>query len=266
MRTHFIEEKGDLIQVIKEVLHFECIFVSFSENAKDNNAKKIQHILDTAAKKIFELKDAPLMRAMLLRLSEQEHVLLITIHHIISDGWSMGVLTHELTHFYNAFNLNQPVANLPELPIQYADYAVWQRDWLQGEVLEKQLDYWRAQLADLTVLQLPTDKHRPAQLTYRGNRQTVHLSAVLTQALKTLSQQNNVTLFMTLLAGFQVLLYRYSGQEDIVVGTAIAGRNQQALEKLIGFFVNTLVLRTDLSGEPSFIELLSRTRETCLNA
>ncbi|HEY5141479.1 MAG TPA: condensation domain-containing protein, partial [Methylococcales bacterium] len=215
--------------------------------------------------KPFDIKKPPLMRALLLKLSGQEHILLVTLHHIVSDGWSMGVFKQELASFYCAFGRGHP-ANLPELPIQYADFAVWQREWLQGEVLERQLNYWKTQLADLTVLELPADKPRPKQQSYRGARETIQLSAALTQGLKTLSQQQNVTLFMTLLAALQVLLHRYSGQDDIVVGTAIAGRNRQEIEKLIGFFVNTLAIRTDLSGTPTFVQLLSRIREVCLSA
>ena len=232
---------------------------------QEHRDSEIQRLLHAEGSKPFDLKEAPLIRALLLSLSEQEHILLVTFHHSVSDGWSVGVFRKELATLYNALSQGQS-ANLPELPIQYADYAVWQRDWLQGEELERQLRYWKTQLADLTVLEQPTDKSRPKQLSYRGARQTIQLSAALTQSLKTLSQQQNVTLFMMLLSAFQVLLHRYSGQEDIVVGTAIAGRNRQELENLIGFFVNTLALRTDLSGTPNFVQLLSRVREVCLSA
>ena len=211
---------------------------------QENRDSEIQRLLDAEANKAFDLKHAPLLRALLLKLSEQEHILLITIHHSVADGWSMGVIRQELASLYNALSQGQS-ANLPELPIQYADYAVWQREWLQGEVLERQLSYWKTQLAGLTVLELPTDKSRPKQQSYRGARETIQLSAALTQGLKTLSQQQNVTLFMTLLAALQVLLHRYSGQDDIVVGTAIAGRNRQEIENLIGFFVNTLALKPE---------------------
>ncbi|MFI3197899.1 MAG: amino acid adenylation domain-containing protein [Methylococcaceae bacterium] len=266
LRTCFVEQDGEPVQVISDSVDFVCPLVDLSTLPLNSQDGKIQELLAAEGNKPFALKETPLIRATLFKLAEQEHILLVTFHHSVADGWSMGVFSRELASFYEAFNLGQASANLPELPIQYADYTVWQREWLQGEVLEKQLSYWKTQLADLTVLELPTDKHRPMQLSYRGARQTIHLSAALTQRLKSLSQQHNVTFFMTLLAAFQVLLHRYSGQDDIVVGSPIAGRNRQELENLIGFFVNTLVLRTDLSGTPSFVQLLSRVRETCLGA
>lgn len=265
MRTCFIERDGDPVQVIRTSVPFECTLMELSALPQENRDSEIQAIIDAEANKPFDLKQAPLIRALLLKLSEQEHILLIVIHHIVSDGWSMGVFMQELASLYRSFSQGQS-ANLPELPIQYADYAVWQRDWLQGEVLERQLSYWKTQLADLTLLELPTDKPRPKQQSYRGARAAVQLSAALTQGLKTLSQQQNVTLFMTLLAALKVLFHRYSGQDDIVVGTAIAGRNRQEVENLIGFFVNTLALRTDLSGTPTFRQLLSRVSEVCLSA
>ena len=265
LRTYFIEQDGEPVQVIRASMPFTCALMDLSARSQENRDSEIQRILDAEANKAFDLKEAPLIRALLFKLSEQEHILLITIHHIVADGWSRDVFRQELASLYCAFSQGQSAA-LPELPIQYADYAVWQREWLQGEELERQLSYWKTQLADLTVLELPTDKPRPKQQSYQGAREAIQLSATLTRGLKTLSQQQNVTLFMTLLAAFQVLLHRYSGQDDIVVGTAIAGRNRQEIENLIGFFVNTLALRTDLSGTPSFRQLLSRVREVCLGA
>ena len=174
------------------------------------------------------------------------------MHHIVSDGWSMGVLMRELAALYEAFSAGQP-SPLQALPVQYADYAVWQREWLSGEVLEEQLDYWQRELGDApTALQLPTDRPRPAVQSPRGSRHPFELSAELTESLHELSRRQGATLFMTLLAAFQTLLSRYSGQEQLCVGTPIAGRNRSELEGLIGFFVNTLVLRGDLSGNPSF--------------
>jgi aspartate racemase len=187
------------------------------------------------------------------------------MHHIISDGWSTGVLFRELNALYAALANNRP-SPLPELPIQYADYAVWQRQWLQGEVLEQQLAYWRQQLAGVPVLELPTDRPRPTVKTSQGARQYFVLPENLGQALRALSQREGGTLFMTLLAAFQALLCRYTGQKDIVVGTPMAGRTRAETEPLIGFFLNTLVLRTDLSGNPSFRELLRQVREVCLGA
>jgi alpha-ketoglutarate-dependent taurine dioxygenase len=188
------------------------------------------------------------------------------MHHIISDAWSLGVLIRELVVAYE-YALNDRPSPLPELPIQYADFALWQRRWLQGEALEKQLDYWRAHLGgNLPVLELPTDRPRPAVLSPRGARQMFVLPLELSERLRELSRSEGATLYMTLLTAFQTLLHRYTGQEEFVVGTTIANRNRHEVEGLIGFFVNTLVLRADMRGEPSFRELLVRVRETCLGA
>src|SRR5205807_6513619 len=179
----------------------------------------------------------PLFRASLLRLAAQGHVLLLTMHHIISDGWSLGVLWRELSALYAVFAASKP-SPLPDLPIQYADFAVWQREWLQGEVLAKQLSYWREQLEELPMLRLPTDHPRPAVPNFAGGCEVAKVGPELTAALKTLSQQEGVTLFMLVLAAFKVLLVRYTGQEDIVVGAPVANRNRAEIEGLIGFFVN----------------------------
>jgi amino acid adenylation domain-containing protein len=200
-----------------------------------------------------------------LRLAAEEHVLLLTMHHMISDGWSHGLFWRDLAVLYEAFDTCKPTP-LPALPIQYADFACWQRQWLRGEALETQLTYWKQQLAGLATLHLPTDYPRPAVQTFRGARHPMVLSQSLVEALKVLSQRHGVTLFMTLLAVFQALLHRYTGQDDIPVGSLIANRNRVEIEELIGFFVNTLVLRTDLSGNPSFRDLLGRVRAVCLGA
>jgi Condensation domain len=189
----------------------------------------------------------------------------LVTHHIASDGWSSGILWQELATLYAAFSRGEPDP-LPELPIQYADYAVWQRQWLQGKVLETQLSYWTKQLSDASVLELPTDRPRPAFQSYRGSRESSVFTMALTDQLQALSRKEGVTLFMTLLAAFQTLLHRYSRQEDIVVGSPIAGRTRSEVEGLIGFFVNMLVLRTTLSGNPSFRELMARVREVALGA
>ncbi|BBD68915.1 condensation domain-containing protein [Nostoc commune NIES-4072] len=200
---------------------------------------------------------------------------MLNLHHIVADGWSIGVLIRELGVLYKAFVEDKRCLMstlLPELPIQYADFAQWQREWLQavGEngcsPLQTQLAYWQKQLDGISVLNLPTDRVRPAVPTYKGAKQFLELPHSLTQALEALSYQEDVTLFMTMLAAFQTLLYRYTQQEDIVVGSAIANRNRSELEGLIGFFVNSLVLRSDLSGNPTFQELLNRVREVTLGA
>jgi non-ribosomal peptide synthetase component F/acyl carrier protein len=214
----------------------------------------------------FDLLESPLMRVRLLRLSATEHVLFFTMHHIISDAWSIGVLIREISTLYEGFDGGQALS-LPDLRIQYADYSMWQQQWLQGETLDRQMDYWRQQLAGkLPVLNLPTTQPRPLVQTFKGGRQVFALSPELTEELKALSRAEVSTLFMTLLAAFQTLLYRYSGQDDLIVGSVIANRNHLESEDLIGYFINALALRTDLSGEPSFRQLLRRVREVTLGA
>jgi amino acid adenylation domain-containing protein len=236
---------------------------AFPEPGRDDEVHRLVH---QEAQQPFDLTTGPLWRGQLLRLGPEDHVLLLTFHHIITDGWSMEIVFRELCALYTAQGAGQP-ALLPPLPTQYADFALWQRHWLQGEVLDRQLTYWRTQLADgPPSLELPTDFPRPPQQTYRGQRLAFMLPAPLTQALKRLSQQEGVTLFMTLLAAFQLLLCRYTCQRDILVGTPIAGRTKTHLEGLIGFFVNTLVIRTQLKDQPTFRDLLQQVRETCLNA
>ncbi|HKP82176.1 MAG TPA: amino acid adenylation domain-containing protein [Pyrinomonadaceae bacterium] len=214
----------------------------------------------------FDLVNGPLIRARLMRLAANEHVLLVTMHHIISDGWSQTILLNELGALYEAAVAGR-TSPLPELSIQYADFAEWQREWLQGEVLDQQLEYWRKHLSGAPpLLELPTDRPRPAIQSFNGARYSFVLSRDLSARLMELSRREDTTPFMTLLAAFYVLLYRYTGETDIVVGTAVANRNRRELESLIGFFVNTLALRVDLSGNPTFRELLARVREVSLGA
>jgi amino acid adenylation domain-containing protein len=266
LRTGFLSSEGEPVQIILPQLTLTIPVTDLGELSLEEQGLQVQHLVTQESHKPFDLKNPPLLRVSLFRLGATTHVLLLTIHHIIADGWSMGVLNRELSHLYQA--ACQGVSpSLPALPIQYADFAQWQRNWLQGEVLESQLSYWKQQLGgSLPVLELPTDHPRPAIQTYNGGTIFVELSQDLTNALKALSQQEGVTLFMTLLAAFQILLYRYSGQEDIIVGTPIANRNRQEIEPLIGFFVNSLVLRTNLGGNPSFRELLKQVREVTLGA
>jgi amino acid adenylation domain-containing protein len=214
----------------------------------------------------FDLAHGPLIRARLFRMGEENHVLLLTLHHSVADDWSIDLLFKELSHCYTAYQVGKPLS-LPELTIQYADYAHWQRQWLQGSTLDELRDYWRQHLAGAPpVLELPTDFPRPAEVSHRGAHVTFTLPARLSQDLQALSLREGTTLFMTLLAAFTVLLYRYSGQTDLVVGTPVAGRQQRETENLIGLFVNTLVLRTGLSGNPTLREVLKRVREVCLGA
>ena len=227
---------------------------------------EVRRLVTAEAQRPFDLSQGPLVRGTVLRLSDEEHVGLLTMHHIVSDGWSTGILVRELATLYFAFCAGGS-SPLPALPIQYADFAHWQRQWLQGEVLETQIAYWKEQLAGAPALiDLPTDFPRPAVQTFRGAHQSLVLPKHLRDGFKALGRQEGVTLFMTMLAAFKVLLYRYTSQDDLVVGTPVANRNRLETEGLIGFFVNTLVLRTDLSGNPSFRELLRRVREVCLGA
>jgi len=266
LRTTFALIDGAVSQLIAERQAVEMPVTDLSDLPEAEREAEVERLAQAEAQRPFDLSRGPLLRASLLRLGAEEHVLLLTMHHIASDGWSMGIFYQELATLYDACSKAEP-SPLQELPIQYADYALWQHEWLQGEVLGQQLAYWKQQLTGApAALELPTDYARPAALSYRGARQSLLLPKSLAQSLKALSQQEGVTLFMTLLAAFQILLSRYSGQQDIVVGSPIAGRTQSETEGLIGFFVNTLVLRSDLSGNPTVRELLGRVREVALEA
>jgi Condensation domain len=232
---------------------------------RDEREEEVSRMAKEEAETGFDLRRGPLVRVKILKLGEVHHVLLFTMHHIISDGWSMGILSREIGALYQAYCRGE-AAPLKELPIQYADFAVWQRAWLKGDRLERELAYWREHLAGAETLELPTDHPRLASRNYRGAQQRFALEPELAAALRELSRQEGGTLFMTLLAAFQTLLYRYSGQRDIVVGTPAANRDRLELEELIGFFVNTLALRLRLSSEDSFRELLHRVRKTALAA
>ena len=241
--------------------------IDLSDLPKDQQEAEVARLSRQEVNYSFDLVNGPLWRMTLLRLSSQEHVLLLTMHHIISDDWSIGVLGRELSALYAVHTGATSQLSLPHLPVQYADFAVWQREWLQGEVLQAQLDYWKKQLADAPpLLTLPTDHPRPAVQSYRGSHLSFTLSGELTDSLKHLSQKSNTTLFMTLQAAFAVLLSRYSGQQDILIGTPIANRQVAEVENLIGFFVNTLALRNDLSGNPTFRDVLARVRQVTLDA
>lgn len=232
----------------------------------DQQKQEIQRLITAEAQRPFDLSRGPLLRTTLLKLDETEHIILVSLHHIIADGWSVGVLTKEIVALYEAFANAQP-SPLADLPIQYSDFAFWQRQWLTGDTLTKQLDYWREQLTGApALLELPTDRPRPAVQSFRGAKRPFTLPQDLSQSLHQLSRQENVTLFMTLLAAFQVLLHRYTGQTDICVGVPIANRNRRDIEGLIGFFVNTLVMRNNPSPGLAFRDLLHRTRQTTLNA
>jgi natural product biosynthesis luciferase-like monooxygenase protein len=265
LRTTFSFINGEPVQVISTPYGMPVPVVDLRALSTAEQEMEAKRIAIAEASAPFDLESGPLLRARVVRLTDGGNALLLTMHHIISDGWSQEIFSHEIKTLYEAYWRKQP-SPLPELDIQYADYAVWQREWLQGEVLERQLSYWRKQLEGVSGLDLPTDRPRPFMQTYRGAQYTFEINGTISDGLKELSQREGVTLYMTLLAAFQLLLSRYSGQSDVPVGTAIAGRNRAETEKLIGFFVNTLVMRTDLSGDPSFLELLKRVREVCLGA
>ncbi|MFN6563916.1 MAG: amino acid adenylation domain-containing protein [Nostoc sp. ChiSLP01] len=265
LRTNFITIDGQPVQIIHPETSRTLSIVDWQHLPANEQEIATEEFAAAQAQQPFDLATSPLIKTTLVVLNETEHILLVCMHHIVSDGWSMGVFVQELATLYNAFCQGQP-SPLAPLPIQYADFAQWQRQWLQGDVLQTQLTYWQQQLANAPVLlSLPTDRPRPAAQTYKGAHKHFALSFELTNGLAQLSQQQGVTLYMMLLAAFDTLLYRYTGTEDILVGTPIANRDRSEIEGLIGFFVNTLVMRADVSGNPKFSELLDRIREMAMD-
>jgi amino acid adenylation domain-containing protein len=264
LRTRLVEgPDGVACQVIDPPTRVELPVVDVSAEADPTAAAQALIAQDGAVP--FDLATGPLIRARLIRVSEREHVLALCVHHVVFDEWSSGILRRELGELYDAYHTGRP-PRLPELPVQYADFAVWQREWLTGEVLERQLGYWRDALAGAPVLELPTDRPRPPVRSSAGASVEFEVPERVVEGLRTVARAAGASMFMTLFSAFVVLLSRYSGQDDVVVGTPIANRNRTEIEGLIGFFVNTLVLRTDLSGDPTFAELLGRVREVALNA
>ncbi|MDF5723371.1 MAG: amino acid adenylation domain-containing protein [Rhizonema sp. PD37] len=266
LRTYFPALGGQPQVVVQNPEDMEVLEIVDLQKAPQPRTETVQSLADAHAQEPFDLNTGPLFKAKLLQLARQKNVLLLNMHHIISDGWSMGVFKREWEQAYSAFAAgNTP--NLSPLQVQYSDYAAWQRSWLQGEILERQENYWIQQLGNAPrLLDLPTDHPRPAQQSYQGGREEYRLSSELTSLLKTVSQKYGVSLFMTLLTAFSILLSRYSRQEDLCIGTAIANRTHSYTEGLIGFFVNTLVLRSQVKPEQRFSELLQQTRQTCLDA
>ncbi len=264
LRTTFDMVDGQPVQIVSASVRFPLTMVDLS--GLPDAESEAQSAAMKEARLPVDLKNGPVVRATLLRLGPADHALLFTMHHIIFDGWSRRIFVTELAALYEAFCAGRP-SPLPELPLQYADYAVWQRTHLQGDTLDKLLCYWKERLAGApTTLDLPTDRPRPALQTFRGANQSFVVPEALSDRVISFSRRAGVTPFMTLLAGFQVLLSRYSGQDDIVVGTPIANRNRAEIEGLIGYFSNTLALRTTLDGDPSFRDLLERVKETALGA
>lgn len=260
LRTSFGISEGKPVQFIAETLSFTLPLVDLQTLAEVEREAELQRLITAEYTEAFDLSQAPLLRVKLIRLESNSHILLVTMHHIISDAWSVAIFFKELSSLYG----NSPLANLP---VQYADYAYWQRQGLQNDVINTQISYWKQQLADApSIIELPTDYPRSAVQTFRGSIHRFRLGNDLTNKLKILSQKSGTSLFMTLQAAFVTFLYRYTGQEDIVIGSPITNRNRQALESLIGFFVNTLVLRTRLENNPTFKQLLSQVRQVALDA
>jgi len=266
LRTRITKADGRPVQQIVPELSVPLPLVDLSGLSETERQSVARQIAEQQTSHGFDLACGGLLRALLLRLEIDEHWFVSTTHHIVSDGWSMAVFVREIGRLYEAYEAGEP-SSLAELAVQYGDYAVWQREWLNGLVLEEQLNYWKQQLAGAPgVLELPTDRVRSGVQSYRGGSERVELSSELRTRLEELSRREGVTLFMTLLAAWQVLLHRYTNQQDVVVGTPVAGRTRGEVEGLIGFFANTLVLRTEINGELSFRELLKRVREVCLGA
>jgi thioesterase domain-containing protein/acyl carrier protein len=265
LRTTFAVLDGKQVQVVSPHLHLTLAFDDLRGVAEKNRADqaRIRSVEEGSA--AFDLAHGPLLRARLLRLAEDDHTLLVTIHHSVSDGWSIGILTRELGVLYDARCRRLP-SPLPELALQYGDFAVWQEQWLRSKDLDRQLAFWKRQLANLPILEVPTDRPRPVVQTFRGHIESVLLPRKLTDDMEALSSRAGATLFMLMLAAMKILLQRTTGRNDVYVGSVLAGRSRVELESLIGLFINPLVFRTDLSGDPSFLELLERVRDTVLGA
>ncbi|BCL80830.1 hypothetical protein ccbrp13_32950 [Ktedonobacteria bacterium brp13] len=265
LRTTFSMHDDQGVQIIHPSLNLNLPLIDLSHLQTDVQETMTRRLINQEAQHPCNLTTGPLLRVALVRLATREHILLLTMHHIITDAWSYQIFVSELTTFYRAFHKRQP-SPLKPLPLQYADFAIWQRQWWQGKVLSTQQTYWQRQLANIAPLELPTDHTRPAVQRYRGAFQSAYLPLTLSKRLTAMSRQQDVTLFMLLLAAFSVLLARYADQTDISIGTPIANRSRSELEGVIGFFVNTLVLRIDLSNNPSFLDLLKHVREVALGA
>ncbi|HEX8557861.1 MAG TPA: condensation domain-containing protein, partial [Pyrinomonadaceae bacterium] len=266
LRTTFTVSDGEPVQVVAPALALGLPVIDLTHLAGAEQWEELRRRANEDARRPFDLERGPLARATLVKLSEESHYLLVLLHHIVGDAWSMGIILRELSALYGAFLRGEP-SPLAELPVQYADFAVWQRESLAADAARRQLDYWKQKLAGAApVLRLPTDHPRPSAPTDRGASQFMLLPDGLSRAVKELSQREGVTLYMTLLAAFDALLYRYTGQTDITVGSPLAGRSRPEAEPLVGLFINPVALRADLSGNPSFRQLLGRVREVMLEA
>ena len=265
LRTTFAEEEGGPVQVVGGAEGWSMRRADVSHHPPAAREAALAEVARTEAERPFDLARGPLFRAVLVRIGDDDRALLLNLHHLVSDGWSLDVVFRELSTLYGAELMGGEAPAMAPPPVQYADYAGWQRERLQGEALEAELAYWRARLAGApALLELPTDRPRPAAMGHAGAIERAELPAELVQRLRALGRHEGCTLFMVLLAGWQLLLSRWSGQDDVVVGTPVAGRTHQALEEVVGFFANTLALRTDLAGAPTFRALLHRVREASL--
>jgi len=266
LQTKFASVDGKPVQIIDPEMTTKLSVVDLRDHPESERETAAWRLLEEEIQQPFELAKGPLLRATSFRLNEEDHILLLSMHHIISDGWSMGIFRTEMIKIYQALR-ESCTPDLPDLPQQYSDFSVRQRQWLEGKGLEGQLSYWKKQLEGTPpILELPTDHPRSSVQTFNGTRQPVELTKELTHSLNKLSLDQGCTLFMALLAAFKIILYRYTGQADLNVGTPIANRDQDDIENLIGFFINTLVLRTNLSGNPTFLEVLEKVREVSLSA
>ncbi|MEG3918020.1 amino acid adenylation domain-containing protein [Microcoleus sp. T3_A4] len=266
LRTNFIAVDGEPVQAIAATRDFTLPVVDFRPLPASEREIEYEKLASQSVMYVFNLAQEPLLRAQLVQLTPTENVLLLTVHHIIFDGWSVNIFVQELTTIYSAL-VEHHAPTLPKIHLQYVDFAVWQQQWLQGEVLESQLAYWQQKLAGMpALLELPADRPRPAVQSFRGETQVFTLEQDISEALVSLSQQQGVTLFMLLLTAFKILLYRYTNQPDIVVGSSVANRQYPQIQGMIGFFVNNLVLRTDLSENPTFVQLLPQVRQVVLEA
>ncbi|MBI6899467.1 non-ribosomal peptide synthetase, partial [Pseudomonas putida] len=266
LRTTFRQEGDGAVQIVHPPMPLALTVEPFAVADPANLEAAVRARVEAEVQQPFDLQQGPLLRVRLLVLGPEEHVLILTVHHIVSDGWSTPILVDELIRLYQGLRLGSPVA-LAELPIQYADYALWQRDWMEAGEQERQLGYWRQQLAgEQPLLELPVDRPRPSVQNFHGARLAIDIDASLAQALKALARQQGVTLFMLLLASFQTLLHRYSGQADIRVGVPVANRARAETQGLIGFFVNTQVLKAEFAPQTTFSALLQQVREAALQA
>lgn len=266
LRTVFKNVNGTPVQIVQKPETVQLFEMDLSNLSDEKQLEdELKKLLKEEARYVFDLEKGPLFRFCLIRLKENEHALSMVIHHIISDAWSNAIFVGEFFKLYELLTQGKE-ASLPELDVQFGDYAVWEQKQLQKDTMKELIDYWKKQLDKPTTLQLPTDRVRPKTQTYEGGFEPVVISKELTEKLKALCSSEGTSLFMVILAAFQTLLYRYSGQEDIFTGTVVANRNRREIENVVGFFMNTLVMRTNFEGNPKFRDLLKRVKEMTLNA